>query len=88
MSGIIAGPRAVIIRPPKCMLTNPSVASGGQQQINWLNTGDPLVTWAEETNGQDGWVCRNYDLNSEMPLGAITLSRWNATYQWVPRYGP
>lgn len=88
MSGIIAGPRSNIIKPPRCIVTDPSITSGGQQQINWLNTGDPLVTWAEETQGQDGWVCRNYETSSEMPLGNITLARWTAHYQWVDRYGP
>ena len=88
VGGIIAGPRNVIIKPPRCIVPSPVLTSGGQQQINWLNTGDPTVTWAEETAGQDGWICRNYDLSSEQTLGDKVLSKWTAHYQWVPRYGP
>ena len=88
MGGIIAGPGSNITRPPRCIVADPTLTSGGQQQINWLSTGDPLVTWAEETQGQDGWVCPNYETSSEMPLGNITLARWTAHYQWVDRYGP
>jgi hypothetical protein len=85
MTGIIAGPRSVIIKPPKCMVTAPTT---GGTEMNWQATGDPLVTWADETAGQNGWVCRNYELSSETPLGSITLSRWSAQYEWVQRYGP
>lgn len=87
ITGIIAGKRSGIIKPPKCIVPNPVLTSGGQLLINWLNTGDPTVTWADETQGQDGWVCRNYDLSSELALGDVTLARWTANYQWVPRYG-
>jgi hypothetical protein len=88
MSGIIAGPRTAIIKPPKCTVVDPTVAGGGLQQINWLSTGDPLVTWSADAGNTDGWVCRNYDTSQEMPLGNIILARWEAYFQWVERYGP
>lgn len=89
MSGIIAGPRSIVVRPPKCTIPKATLVSGGLQFNDWLATGDPLVTWADETNGQDGWVCRNYQLTNEQYLGpSKILSRWTADFQWVPRYGP
>jgi hypothetical protein len=90
MSGIIAGPRAVIVKPPKCMVPNPALtdASAGLSQINWLATGDPLVTWSADAGSADGWVCRNYDTSQETPIGSVFLARWEAVYQWVERYGP
>jgi hypothetical protein len=88
MTGISAGERTVIVRPPRCTVPNPNTTSGGQTAINWLDTGDPLVSWSDETGGVSGWVCRNYDLTSELPLGSKILARWSAHYQWVERYGP
>ena len=90
MSGIIAGPRTEIIKPPKCTVQDPAVVStgGGLTVINWLNTGDPLVTYSDDAQASDGWVCRNYDTSQEQPLGSIVLARWQADYQWVERYGP
>lgn len=89
LSGIIAGPRAAIIRPPRCIVANPvATGSPGVQQVNWLATNDPLVSWSDETQATDGWVCRNYEIAGELPLGPITLARWTANYEWVLRYGP
>lgn len=88
MAGIIAGPRTAIIKPPKCTVPDPTVAGGGLSEINWLSTGDPLVTWSGDAGASDGWVCRNYDTSQEQPLGSIVLARWEAYFQWVERYGP
>lgn len=90
MSGIVAGARSAIIKPPKCMIPDPTIMGGGTglTKINWLSTGDPLVSYSEDAGASDGWVCRNYDTSQEQPLGGITLAKWTADYQWVERYGP
>jgi hypothetical protein len=91
MTGIAYGDRSVIIRPPSCRIPKPVVggaAPGGTNQQLWYKTGDPLVSWSDENGAADGWVCRNYDLTSELPLGTKILSRWSAHFQWVDRYGP
>lgn len=90
MTGITAGPRSVIVKPPKCNVADPSIMdpASGLTAINWLATGDPLVSYSEDALANSGWVCRNYDTSQEQPLGNITLARWTADYQWVERYGP
>lgn len=89
MSGIIAAPRGTIIKPPKCTVPDPTItdAAAGVSQINWLATGDPLVTWSADAGASDGWVCTNYDTTAEMPLGGLMLSRWEGVWKWTERYG-
>lgn len=92
MSGIIAGPRSSIIKPPLCNIQDPAATSistaPGATAINWLSTGDPLVTYSADKGANDGWVCRNYETSQEQPLGDIVLAKWEAYYEWVERYGP
>lgn len=88
MSGIIAGPRSSVIKPPRCTLPDPTINDSSYSSFKWLSMGDPLVTWSEDAGAADGWVCRNYDTTDEMPLGTILLARWTAMFEWVERYGP
>lgn len=86
LSGIIAGPRSVLERPP-VMAAAIDPDPGG---FNWATFPDSLVTWAEEFTGgaQSAWVCRDYQTSMDTPLGDRVLSRWDASYELVKRFGP
>lgn len=82
MSGIIAGPRAELQRPPLLKLALPAALTGGADE-DWSAFPDPLLTYSEDNGKANGWVCRGYDPVDELPLGDKILARFTARYEHV-----
>ncbi len=86
LKGISMGGRNDILHPP---LINGNTPGGG---VDWSVYPDPLITVAEGNSGTsaafaDGWVCRNYQRQSEYAVGDKVLAFWTADYEWIERYG-
>jgi hypothetical protein len=85
VSGILAGERSALMRPPRVLLSLPDVFSGGQADINWSEFPDPLYTYSEDNGASDGWVCRSYTTDQDTPMGTRQLARFSAQYDYVKR---
>ncbi len=87
--GIFIGSRSTVLQPPKCMLPDPYKTDPFHDMEDRLDLPDPLYTYSAETQGNDGWVCRNYqhDTGGEYPIGDKILAFWTASYEFIRRKG-